>query len=134
MNVRERLSLCYYASSMIDKQKGLLLVSSGVSFEKYEAARDEILAQLDDCRKGRISQGELESARRYVVNQLRTTLDAQGRLEDYWLGQATAGLNFSPEELVDAVEKTTGEQVQRAAAAWKLDSVYFLKGKEAMGE
>ena len=134
MNVRERLSLCYYASSMIDKQKGLLLVSSGVSFEKYEAARDEILAQLDDCRKGRISQGELESARRYVVNQLRTTLDAQGRLEDYWMGQGAAGLNFSPEELAEAVERTTGEQVQRAAVAWKLDSVYFLKGKEAMGE
>lgn len=134
MNVRERLSLCYYASSMVDKHKGLLLVSSGVAFEKYEAARDEILAQLDDCRKGRITPEELESARRYVVNQLRTTLDAQGRLEDYWLGQTAAGCSFPPEELAEAVEKITGEQVQRAAAAWKLDSVYFLKGKEAMGE
>ena len=134
MNVRERLSLCYYASSMVDKHKGLLLVSSGVAFEKYEAARDEILAQLDDCRKGRITQGELESARRYVVNQLRTTLDAQGRLEDYWLGQAAAGCGFPPEELAAAVEKVTGEQVKKSAAAWKLDSVYFLKGKEAVGE
>ncbi len=134
LNVRERLSLCYYASSMLDKHKGLLLVSSGVAFEKYEAARDEILAQLDDCRKGQISQEELESARRYVVNQLRTTQDAQGRLEDYWLGQAAAGLDGSPEDLADAVEKITGEQVQKAATGWKLDSVYFLNGKEAMGE
>ncbi|MBP1757762.1 MAG: Zinc protease [Firmicutes bacterium] len=134
LNVRERLSLCYYASSAIDKQKGLLLVSSGVAFEKYESARDEILAQLDDCRKGRISQEELESARRYIVNQLRTTLDSQGRLEDYWLGQVAAGLQFPPEELAAAVEKVTGEQVRKAAASWRLDSVYFLAGKEGMGE
>ena len=30
VNVREKMSLCYYASSMLDKIKGLMLVSSGV--------------------------------------------------------------------------------------------------------
>ena len=47
MNVRERLQLCYYASSGLDWQKGLLIVSSGVAFDKLGAARDEIFAQLE---------------------------------------------------------------------------------------
>ena len=29
MNVREKLSLCYYASSSVDTHKGLMLISSG---------------------------------------------------------------------------------------------------------
>jgi predicted Zn-dependent peptidase len=130
MNVRERLSLCYYASSMPDKHKGMLLVSSGIAFDQYERARDEILAQLDDCRKGKIESEELESARRHVVNNLRTTLDAQGRLEDFWLGQAVANREDAPDILEKAVEKVTLEDVKDLAQRLCLDSVYFLQGKE----
>ncbi|MDF2838742.1 MAG: Zinc protease [Evtepia sp.] len=130
MNVRERLSLCYYANSMADKQKGIVFVSSGVDFNQYEQARDEILAQLDDCRKGKIEVVELESARRYVVNNLRTTVDAQGRLEDYWLGQATSNREDAPDVLEQAVEEVTLEEVKKVAQRLWLDSVYFLQGKE----
>ena len=54
-NVRERLSLCYYANSTIDLHKGLLVVSSGIDFDKYDAAKDEILAQLEAMRRGEIT-------------------------------------------------------------------------------
>ena len=30
VNVREKLSLCYYASSAIEKNKGIMLISSGM--------------------------------------------------------------------------------------------------------
>ena len=52
MNVRERLSLCYYASSSIDWRKGIMLVSSGIEFDKYDEALSEILTQLEAVRKG----------------------------------------------------------------------------------
>lgn len=54
-NVREKRSLCYYASSGVDIQKGLLLVSSAVNFENFGAAREEILAQLEAMRRGEIT-------------------------------------------------------------------------------
>lgn len=63
LNVREKLSLCYYASSMLEKMKGLVLVSSGIEFDKYQQARDEILAQLEAIRRGEIEDWELEGAR-----------------------------------------------------------------------
>ena len=130
MNVRERLSLCYYASSGLMKYKDVMLVASGVEFGKVEEAKREILAQLAACQKGEFSDEELEWARRSVVSTLRTTLDSQGRLEDYWLGQSAAGLSEDPEALAQRVERVSREQVTAAAQKLALDTVYFLKGKE----
>ena len=131
LNVREKLSLCYYASSQIEKLKGVMLVSSGVEFDKVEEAKGEILAQLDNCKGGKIEDWELEGARRSVVSAYRSVLDSQGRLEDFWLGQAVAGLDEGPEALADRLERVTREEVAAAAGKLALDTVYFLKGKEA---
>jgi predicted Zn-dependent peptidase len=130
MNVREKLSLCYFASSSLEKLKGVMLVSSGIEFDKYEQAKDEILAQLEACRRGEVEQWELVGAVRSIVSALQTTLDSQGRLEDYWLGQAVAGLKEGPEELAARVEQVTLKDVVEIAHQVKLDTIYFLKGKE----
>jgi len=130
MNVREKLSLCYFASSGLERIKGLMLVSSGIEFEKYQQAKDEILAQLEACRRGEITGDEMEGARRIVITALRTTLDSQSRMADFWLGQAVAGQEEEPEELAGRIETVTVEQVSRAAQKLELDTIYFLKGKE----
>jgi len=130
MNVREKLSLCYFASSMLEKLKGVMLVSSGIEFDKYQQARDEILAQLEACRNNELEEWEFVGAVRSIVGALHTTLDSQGRLEDYWLGQAVAGLTEGPEELAARVERVTRNQVVEMARRMKLDTIYFLKGKE----
>ncbi|MEG2000321.1 MAG: insulinase family protein [Evtepia sp.] len=130
MNVRERLSLCYFASSMIEKYKGILFVSSGVEFDQYEKAKDEILAQLDACRNGDITKEELDAARRSLVSSLKTMPDIQSRLEDYWLGQAVANQSQTPEALALAVEAVSIEDVVAVANGIRTDSIYFLNGKE----
>ena len=130
LNVREKLSLCYFASSSLEKFKGVMVVSSGIEFGNYEKAKAEILAQLDNCRAGAFEDWELEGARRAVVSALRSAMDAQGRLEDYWLGQAVAGLAEPPQDLVDRVEAVTRAQVTAVAQKMELDTIYFLKGKE----
>ena len=130
MNVREKLSLCYYASATLEKMKGLVLVSSGIEFDKYETARNEILAQLEAVKRGEIEDWELEGSRRTLISACMTTLDEQSRQEEFWLGQAAAGLEESPEEFAARLEAVTREQVAVAAQKWELDTVYFLKGKE----
>lgn len=130
MNVRERLSLCYYASSALEKQKGLMIVSSGIEFQNYETAKREILAQLEDVKAGKITDDELEGARRILINQYRSIEDEQGRMEEYWLGQAAAGTEDDPGTLATRLETVTGEQIAQVARKLELDTVYFLKGKE----
>lgn len=131
LNVREKLSLCYYASSMIDKLKGLMVVSSGVEFDDFDQAQEAILAQLDEIRQGRFTQEELEAAVRSVVNGLQGGLDSQGYLEDSCVTKLICGVQ--PDDgtaLIRAVEQVTAEQAAQAAQKIGLDTVYRLTGKE----
>lgn len=131
MNVREKLSLCYFASSMLDKLKGLMVVSSGVEFEKFDTARDEILEQMEAIRRGEFTVAELETARQAVANSLRSALDSQGRLEDYWTTRAlSAERGAGPDSLIAPVEQVSADDVRRAARALRLDTIYYLTGRE----
>jgi len=130
MNVRERLSLCYYANSMIDKQKGVMLVASGIEFSKFDTAFSEILAQLDSIKKGDVSDWELTSAKRSIVTSVKSALDSPGGLEELYFDSAVCAVPYDPAQLSNSVESVTLGRVINAAADIKPDSVYFLSGKE----
>ena len=130
-NVREKLSLCYYASSSVDLLKGILTVSSGIDFDKYEPALAEINAQLDALRGGEITPDELSGAKKAVANALRQYPDSPLGLEDFYLRQAVQGLDASPEDMAALVEDVTADQVADIARGVELDAVYFLKGEDA---
>lgn len=128
MNVREKLSLCYYASSLVDVHKGLLLVSSGIDFDKLGPARAEIFAQLEAIRQGEISMEELEAARAGVASDLRSMTDSQGELEGFYLAQALDGSDCGPLELAELAESVSREDVISIARSVECDLIYFLKG------
>ena len=128
MNVREKLSLCYYASSMVDVNKGIMLVYSGIDFDKYDEAYNEILAQLDAVKNGDFTDDDLDYARQAVAAELRTYMDSERDLEHYWLSRNLRGEEYDPMELSALVDAVTREDVIHAASGIVLDAVYFLKG------
>jgi len=131
MNVREKLSLCYYASSLYHRQKNLITVSSGIEFENYQKAYDEILAQLTAVQNGDLEDWEVESARSTLLNAYASMGDSQGKLENFYLGQAATGQTGTPEELAQQVREMAEDRIFNAMKTVKLDTVYFLRGKEA---
>lgn len=131
MNVRERMSLCYYASSGIDPFKGVMVVSSGVDTDKYTTAKEEILAQLEACRRGEFSQEEISSTRSSLVSSLRSSGDSPYSMDDFYLGKIIAGHDHEPQKLGDAIMAVTPEQLRQVAQDIVLDTIYFLKGAEA---
>ena len=131
LNVREKLSLCYFASSSLAMSKGVMLVYSGVEFANFRRAEEEILAQLNACQAGEIAPEELEAARLSAVNSFRAALDAQGRLEEYWLNRFFSGTDFPPEELAEAISQVTLDEVTAVAKDIRLDTIFTLEGKEA---
>lgn len=128
MNVREKLSLCYYASSMVDVSKGLLLVYSGIDFDKYDPALQEIFAQLIAVKTGDFTDDELLFAKRSVADALRGDLDSQTDLEHYWLIRNLRGEDLGPLEFSELVEQVTRDDVIHAASTLVCDGIYFLKG------
>lgn len=130
LHVREELSLCYYASSSIERFKGIMLISSGIDFDQYETARDEILGQLDACRRGEITYEELETARKYLLSGYKASLDAPGRIDDFYLGQTLCDDTTTIEQRMQLLQDVTMQDVIAAANRIALDTVYFLKGAE----
>lgn len=127
LNVREKLSLCYYASSLIDIRKGLLLVSSGIQLSNLDAAQKEIFAQLDAVRNGEFSSEDLETAKSGVISDMRSIPDSQGALESFYLSQAIAGADYSPMDMAALVSEITAERVTAIAKSVECDQIYLLK-------
>ena len=127
-NVREKMSLCYYASASFEKFKGVLSVSSGVEFSKLETAKTEILRQLEACKAGDITDDELESARGYLVSDLKIAMDSPGRLDDYYMGQILLEQDGTMEDLASAIARVTKQEAADAIQALRLDTIYALEG------
>ncbi len=130
MNVREKLSLCYYSYSTIERCKGLMFVLSGIDFEKYEEAKAEILHQLDEVIHGNISEDELSWAKAGVASDLSALTDNQHDLEAFYSRAIVEGASYQPDELSCLVGDVSKEDVIRIAKSVELDMIYFLKGAE----
>ena len=126
-NVREKRSLCYYASSSYDRYKGIFLISSGIASDHYEIAKDAILEELDACKRGDITREELEAARSQIISAIRSAMDMPNRLDDFFVGQS---ILEGPDlvEQIELIQSLTVEDLARAAKQLTLDTIYFLKG------
>lgn len=129
--VREKMSLCYYASSMTDKFRALMLVSSGIEFENYEKAKNEIVKQMENIKNGDFTDEELEVSRNFIINNYRSCKDSAYAMKDYYRGHCFCKNHDTIDEAIEKIKVLTKDDVVRALAGVQLDTVYFLKGKEA---
>lgn len=130
LNVREKHSLCYYASSSYARSKGILTVSSGVEVTDFERAEEEIERQLHAVQQGDWEDWEQEGALQAIRTSLLSLTDSQGALENFYLGQIASGATETPEELASSLQQVTKERIVAAARTVTPDTVYFLRGKE----
>ena len=131
LNVREKLSLCYYCAARFDAATKLLYVDSGIEAEYKEKAQAEIMAQLKAIREGDFSDKELRETKLLMYNSLRSAKDSLSSIEGWYLARILLGQEESPGEDIEALAEITREEVMEAAAKVTLDTVYFLTGEEA---
>lgn len=129
-NVREKLSLAYYASSSIEKYKGMLVVNAGIEFENYQKAYDEILLQLKEIQDGNISDHEFKSSVNTIINSYNSYYDDQRALATFYLTEAVSGRNMTISDIIHDIKKVTMQDVIDVSKKIELDTVYFLMGKE----
>ena len=130
MNVRERLSLCYYCSAGYDAVKGAVFVNSGIEFAKKKQAISEILAQLESVKRGEITESEISDAKNIFINNLRSVTDKTSQIAGWYTECALSGKAETPEERMEKINAVTKEQIVARAQSIKLDTIYFLCGTE----
>lgn len=131
-NVREKLSLCYYVNSSIDRLKKIMIVRSGVEFENFGKAYDEIMLQQQLTENGEFSDDEIDAAKKQLINAYKSNYDSIGAMGEYNTMQLIMGTDIPIKEMIERIERVGREEIIAAAKSMRLDAVYMLKDdKEA---
>ena len=131
LNVREKMSLCYYCRSIINQKNGIMIVSSGIEAKNKEIAKKAIIDQLDAIKNGDITEEELDNAKKSIKNGFLSVYDSAESLEAWAFYRGLCGISTTPDKEIAKIEKTSAKDVQNIAKRITLDTVYFLTGEEA---
>ena len=130
LNVREKLSLAYYASSRYNSYKGFLVVDSGIETKNYEKAKDEINKQLDEMKKGNFTDKDIEFTKLALTNNYKSAKDSLSSLLNYYSSSQLVEKFMEIDEAIEKINKTSREEIISAAQSVKLDTIYLLKGRD----
>lgn len=130
LNVREKLSLCYYCAAGIIEGKNTMLVDSGVDTDKIPVARKEIIKQLDALKSGDFSDEELYNTKLYISGAFRSNYDSVGDMNAWYFYQFVRNTGYSPDDAAEIIMSVTREDIINSAKAFNLDTVYVLKPSE----
>lgn len=127
MNVREKLSLCYYCASRAVITKDAMIVDSGVELANAEQAREAILEQLEVLRKGEFEDALLENAKQSMMNALRSIGDTPTScifdLYERFFMQDDTDMDTRVQRYLALSKK----DIIDAANALRLDTVYLMQ-------
>lgn len=126
MNIREKLSLCYTCYSSFDGMKGVLSAYAGIDPENKKKTLDALLSELENIRAGKVSEDELNDAKKAYVNRMREIEDNPSLLPSYYHLRLESDLPRTPLGDAEGIMKLTLDDVVMAAKNIKLDTVYFL--------
>lgn len=130
INVREKASLAYYASSRFDGHKGILTIQSGIEMQNYEKAVDIIRKQLSAMEQGDINDIELSQTRAMIANQLREIQDSAFELISFDFNAILSGKERTVAGLIESVEQIDVAAIAEAAKKVQLDTIYFLRDQK----
>lgn len=125
-NVREKASLAYYSFARLEKFKGMMIIGSGIKISDYDMAVEIINRQLEDIKRGKISENELRGAKKALTNDLLAMKDSQSQMVDFLVNRILSGHHWTPEQLVEEIESVTVHQVSEMGCRIRPVITYFL--------
>ena len=128
LNVREKMSLAYYAGSSYSSFKGFLNVNCGIEFDKYEITVKEVLNQLEEMKKGNFTEEELNFSKLAIITTYNSLSDSMAATEDFYNSQTIMNKKLSIDEYIEKINSATKEDVVEASKKIIPDTVFFLKG------
>ncbi len=129
-NVREKASLAYYVFSRIEKTKGLMLITSGIEVDNYEKALNIIKKQIDDLKSGNITDYEIDSTRKMLINAFKEASDNPSLVISLYLDGYINNREESIEDMIRQIQTVNKEEIIKVSQKLKLDTIYFLTNKE----
>lgn len=131
-NVREKESLAYTVRSRYYRFKPLLVIYAGIQLQNYEKAKNVIIEQIEDMKKGNISDIEFESAKESLLADLLEWNDSKVALAKMKMTNIISFLNddMTIEKMRENIRKVTIQDVIDVAQKVVVEKVFLLGGEE----
>lgn len=127
MNVREKMSLCYYCSCFLDRNKGIIFVQSGVEKDKIDQAIAAIKNELQQMVAGNFDEEVITSAKLSLSDSLDGVFDSPDGIDSWYASQQTSSTVKTPQQVKDELNAVTKEEIMTAASFVTLDTIYILE-------
>ncbi|TFE24369.1 EF-P 5-aminopentanol modification-associated protein YfmF [Cohnella luojiensis] len=133
INVREKASLAYYASSRLDGHKGILTLQSGVEIANYERAVKIIREQIEAMKAGDFAMEDLQRTQAMIIGQLREIQDSAFERISFDFSNVLSGVERTGESFIAEIQAVTPERITAVAQGVELDTIYFLRNRKEEG-
>ena len=129
MNVREKESLAYYASSSLDTFRGMMTVQTGIESNKVQQVSEIIALQLAEMQEGNFSEEAMNQTKEMLKNQILQSEDNSGALIERMYIYDVVDKKLSVEEWQNAVDAVKKEEIIAVANQVHLKATFFLTGE-----
>ena len=130
VNVREKESLAYYASSQYDGHKGIVTIQSGIETGNYDKAVAIIRKQVEEIQTGNISELELNQTKAMISNQLLSIHDGAFDMIAFDFNSFISGKERTVDSLIQDIDAILPDQIQQVAKEASLEMIYFLRDRK----
>ncbi len=134
MNVREKMSLCYYCSARLHRNKGIIIIQSGIEDENREKAENAILAEIKNMQGGNFTEEDLQKSIKGLTDAALGVYDTPEGIDSWFLPEEFPDKFLTVEEFCEKISAVTMEEVRVAAMGVSVDTVYMLSSEKEDNE
>ncbi len=125
-NVREKLSYAYSISTSLHSKQGILEINGGISYKNYENTKNEVLAQINDMKKGNFSEKEVKNAKEYILSTIKEITDSPHQIINYYFNK----IYFHNDDIElekQKIKAVTKKDIVKVANKINIDTILLLK-------
>ena len=132
--VREKASLAYTAGSSYVRYKSNIFIKCGIEIKNYEKAMEIIRKQVEDMKKGKFTDEEIENAKKSIISTIKSIDDEQDTQITYYFGQEITGNRITEDEYIEKIKNVNKENIVKIANSLTVNTIYFLRNYETTKE
>lgn len=125
--VREKNSLCYTISSSYSRLDNLMIISAGIDNINYDKALDLIKKILDDIKKGKFNDSDINVAKEYYNTSAESIIESPARLINEIFSEEILGVD-PLEKRKENINKVTKKDIIRVSKKLNIDTIFLLEG------
>jgi len=133
MNVREKESLAYYASSSLDTFRGVMYVQTGIDKKETQKVLNIVNEQLNDMKQGQFSDEALAQTKAMIKNGLLQSEDNSNSIIERHFALRLVDKDLTIEEWNKKIDEVSKKDVIEAAKSIELRATFLLKGEGTDG-